>query len=162
MGQSQQSLSEREDQWLREATAAAIAGARNIVLGNGARINMNTPVGRLRDLEWGWIITAAIFAWIAVKAEQATSEGFDVEQTIRMGMLDPSPWDTGMIETILSRLADVPVDWTKPLADWSRDEMIAFLLTVLDLIRQATVARDLGGGLITRKSCELPEDPIPV
>jgi hypothetical protein len=155
-------LNEQEDEWQRRATASAVAAARAIALGNGARINMNTPVGRLRDLEWGWIMTAAIFAWIAVKAEQATSEGFEVEQTIRMNLVDPSPWDSGMIETVLPRVADLPIDWAKPLADWSRDQMIAFLLAVRDLIREAQVARDLGGGSITRKSSELPEDSIPL
>jgi hypothetical protein len=124
------------------------------VLSDGAAISKNTPVGRLSDLELGWMITAAIFAWIACKAEQATTEGLDVEQTIRLAMVDPSPWDAGMIEAILPQIADLPVDWTKPFADWSRESMIAFLLAVLDLVRQATIARDLGGGSVTRRHLE--------
>ena len=140
-------------------TAAAVTATRQIV--DSAAINQNTPVGRLSDTELGWLIVPAIFAWIACKAEQATSEGVDIEQTIRMGMIDPNPWDAGMIATILPKVADLKVDWTKPLADWSREQMIAFLLAVLDLIREATVARDLGGGSITRKSGDLPEDSIP-
>jgi len=163
MGAAESKLTEREDEWQRKATAVAIAAARKVVLGNCAPINQNTPIGRLGDVEWGWIITSAIFAWIAAKAEQATAEGFDVETTIRTAMLDPDPWDTGMVASILPQIADLKgFDWSKPLADWSRDSMIEFLLAALELIRQATVARDLGGGSIIRKNSELPADIIPL
>jgi len=124
-----------------------------VVLGDEAAINKNAPVGRLSDVEWGWIVTSAIFAWIATHAQQATTEGLDVERCIRMSMLDPNPWDAGMVATILPKLADAPgVDWSKPLAEWSCEQMISFLLAALSLIREATTARDLGGGSITRKS----------
>jgi hypothetical protein len=163
MGAAENKLTERENEWQRKATAAAIAAARKFVLGDCARINQNIPIGRLGDVEWSWIITSVIFSWIAAKAEQATAEGLDVETTIRMAMLDPNPWDAGMVASILPQIADLrDIDWSKPLADWSRDSMIAFLLAALDLIRQATVARDLGGGSITRKSSELPADIIQV
>jgi hypothetical protein len=42
-------LSKQEDEWLRRATAAAIAAARKIA--NGDAVNKNTPVSRLSDLE---------------------------------------------------------------------------------------------------------------
>jgi hypothetical protein len=148
-----------DNEWQEAATAASIAAARKVVLGDDATINKNTPVGRLSDLEWGWVVSGAIFAWISVHAQQATVEGLDVEQTIRMSMLDPNPWDAGMIRTVLPKLADAPgIDWSKPLADWSRDQMISFLLAAVGLIREATIARDLGGGSITRKS-DHPELP---
>src|SRR5262249_34643831 len=118
---------ERDSEWQEAATAASIAAARKVVLGDDAGINKNTPVGRLSDLEWGWIVTSAIFAWIATHAEQATVKGLDVEQTIRFSMLDPNPWDAGMISTVLPKLADVGIDWSKPPADWSRETMITFL-----------------------------------
>jgi len=155
---------ERDSEWQEAATAASIAAARKVVLGDDAAINKNTPVGRLSDLEWGWIVTSAIFAWIATHAEQATVKGLDVEQTIRFSMLDPNPWDAGMISTVLPKLADVSgIDWSKPPADWSRETMITFLSAALDLIRQAEVALDLGGGSITRKSkTNSPNDPIPL
>ena len=163
MGAAENKLTEREDEWQRKATAAAIAAARRVVLGGGAAINHNAPVGRLSDCEWGWIITSVIFAWIAAKAEQATAESLDIETTIRMAMLNPNPWDAGMVASILPQIADLRgVDWSKPLADWSRDSMIAFVLAALELIRQATVARDLGGGSITRKNSELSGDIIPL
>jgi hypothetical protein len=155
-------LSQHEDDWQARATAAAIAAARKIALGDA--INKHTPVGRLSDCEWGWIISAAIFGWIATRAEQATVEGLDAEQTIRVGMLDPSPWDAGMVATILPQLADAPgIDWQQPFSAWSRETVVAFLLTALDLIRAAQIARDLGGGSITSKRTAMPDegDPIP-
>ena len=156
-------LTEREDEWGRRATAAAIAAARRIVLGDQAVVNMNSPVGRLSDVEWGWIVSAAIFAWVATRAEQATAEGLDTEIVIRTATLDPNPWDAGAVATILPKLADVPgIDWSKPLADRSPQEMISFLTTALDLIRTAIIARDLGGGSVTRKSGDdKPDDRIP-
>jgi len=154
-------LTEREDEWGRRATAAAIAAARKIVLGNGAAVNMNTPVGQLSDIEWGWIISSAIFRWIATRDEQAVAEGLDTELVIRAASLEA--WDAGMVAAILPKLADMPVaDWSQPIAAWPRETMIKFLLAALDLMRTAMRARDLGGSAITRKACpdEL-DDPVP-
>jgi hypothetical protein len=156
-------LTEREDEWGRRATAAAITAARRVVLGDSAPVNKNAPVGRLNDVEWGWIVSAVIFGWIATRAEQATAEGLNTELVIRTTGLDPNPWDAGAVAAILPRLVDVPdLDWSKPLADWSRESMIKFLLAALDLMRRAIRARDLGGNAITRKpgSDEL-DDPVP-
>jgi hypothetical protein len=144
-------LTKHENDWQDRATAAAIAGGRRIVLGDAAVIPMNTPVGRLSDVEWGWIIAAVLFAWISVRAEQATAEGLDVEHSIRDGV--DGAWDAGAITVILPRLADaVAIDWRKPLADWPRETMVQFLTTALALACEATTARDLGGGSITRKT----------
>ena len=148
-------VTERENEWQERATAAAITAARRLVSGNGP-IRATTPIGRLSDIEWGWIVAAVIFAWIAARAEQATVEGVDTERAIRMTGYDPDPWDAGAIATILPQLADTPgVDWTTPLADWPRDTMVAFLTTALALVGKATIARDFGGGTITRRSAEL-------
>jgi hypothetical protein len=157
-------LSEHEDEWGRRATAAAIAAARKIVCGDEAAINPNIPVGQLNEIMWGWIVAAVIFAWIATRAQQAVEEGRDVEVVIRSAMLDPNPWDAGSVATILPQLADMPgADWSKPLAEWSRDNMVAFLTAALGLIRTAIRARDLGGVAITRKPSldELVGDTIP-
>jgi len=58
------SLSAIEDQWQRDATAAAIAGARGVIHMSGP-IPPGTPIGRLGDIEWGWIVAAILFAWIS-------------------------------------------------------------------------------------------------
>jgi hypothetical protein len=149
-------LTEREDDYQRRATAAAVAAARRIVLGDEAVIPMNTPIGRLSDIEWGWIVAAVLFGWIKTRAEQATVEGLDPELAIRLTGLSPDPWDCGAIAKILPELADTPgIDWNKPLAGWSREMVIQFLARALELVRQAVIARNLGGRGITR-------NPVPV
>jgi hypothetical protein len=147
------SLSALEDAWQRQATAAAIEAARGVVKHDGP-ISPNVPVGRLGDVEWGWIIASVLFAWIGKRAEQATVEQLDTEQTIRLTALDPQPWDAGAVAAILPDLADAnpDIDWSKPLAAWSRDAMVEFLLTAMRLIRKAIIARDLSDKGITRKS----------
>jgi len=150
----QPSLSAIEDQWQRDATAAAIAGARSVVQMDGP-IPPGTPIGRLSDTEWGWILAAMLFAWIGKRAEQAAAEQLDVEQTIRMTALDPQPWDAGAVAAILPELADACadiVDWSKPLAQWPRETIIEFLLKAMPLIRKATIARDLSDKGVTQKS----------
>jgi len=76
-------LTQREDEWQRRATAAAVAGVRKLTRGKDAVINENMPVGKLNDWQVGWIVAEAIFSWIAVRAEQAASKGLDVERVIR-------------------------------------------------------------------------------
>jgi hypothetical protein len=145
-------ISAIEDDWQRKATDAAVAAARKIALGDDAAVNKHAPVGRLSDVEWGWIISAAIFGWIRTRAEQAAAEELNVEQTIRMTAFDKNPWDAGAIASVLGELAQMRgVDWSKPLSDWSRETMIEFLLEALRLVRRGMIARDLGDG-ITRKS----------
>jgi hypothetical protein len=147
------SLSVLEDQGQRAATAAAIAGARGVVQTDGP-ISPGTPIGRLSDTEWGWIIAAVLFAWIGKRAEQAAAENLDSERTIRMTALDPQPWDAGSVMAILSDLANAcpDIDWSKPLAEWSRETMVDFLLKAMPLIRKAMIARDLSDKGITRSS----------
>jgi hypothetical protein len=149
----QVSLSAIEDQWQRDATAAAIAAARGVVQMDGP-IPPGTPIGRLSDVELGWIVAAVLFAWIGKRAEQATAEQLDTEQTIRLTALDPQPWDAGAVAVVLPELADAcsDLDWSKPLAEWPRESMIEFLLKAMRLIRKAMIARDLSDKGITRKS----------
>jgi hypothetical protein len=136
-----------EDVWQRRATAAAIGAARQVIQMDGP-IPPGTPIGRLGEVEWGWIVAAILFGWIATRAEQAASEQLD-----RMTGLDPDPWDAGAVVAILPELADTPgIDWSKPLADWPRETMVKFLTTALALIRKAVIARDLSDKGVTRKS----------
>lgn len=131
-----------DDEWQRQATAAAIAAVRNVVKSDGA-IQPNTPIGCLSDVELGWIVAAVMFAWISKRAEQATSEKLDTEFAIRVTDYEPDPWDAGAVAIILPKLAEVSeVDWSQPLNAWSRQTMIKFLTTALNLIRQAITARD--------------------
>jgi hypothetical protein len=143
-----------EDAWLRRATENAIEGARSVVRTDGP-IPSGTPVGRLGDTEWGWVVAAILFAWIGTRAEQAAAENLDSERTIRMTGLDPEAWDAGAVAAILPELADACagiVDWSQPLAEWPRESIIEFLLKAMPLIRKAMIARDLSESGITRKS----------
>jgi hypothetical protein len=141
-----------EDIWQRQATAAAIEAARGVVQMDGP-IPPGTPIGRLSDTEWGWILAAMLFAWISKRAEQAAAEQLDTERTIRMVALDPQPWDAGAVAAILPDLADAcPLDWSKPVTEWPSEIMVQFLLTAMRLIRKAMIARDLSEKGITRKS----------
>jgi hypothetical protein len=147
------SLSALEDQWQRDATAAAIAAMRGVVQMDGP-IPPGTPVGRLSETELGWMLSAGLFAWISKRAEQATAEQIDTEQCIRMTALDPQPWDAGAVEAVLPDLAEAcsELDWSKPLTAWLRDDIIEFLLKAMPLIRKAMIARDLSDKGITRQS----------
>jgi hypothetical protein len=140
-----------EDHWQRRATAAAIEAARRVIKVDGV-IPPGTPIGRLGDVEWGWLVAAILFGWISTRAEQATAESIDTELAIRTSGLDPEPWDAGAVATVLPELAESGIDWTKPLGEWPRETMIGFLLTAMRLIRKAMTARDISERGITRNS----------
>lgn len=132
-------VSEQEDAWQAQATATAVAAARSIAQSQLA----NVPAGKLSDQQWGWIIAAAIFGWTNTRYQQAVAEGLDKEQhVIRM---NPSPRDGAIVASILSRLADqATIDWSKPLASWSKQEMAGFIELAWRLINEASAV--LNGG----------------
>jgi hypothetical protein len=140
-----------EDAWLQRATVVAIEHARAAIAAGS--VPPNTPIGRLSDSEWGWIVAAVLFGWIETRAEQATKSGAGAEQCIRDINLDPDPWDIGAVAAILPELASVsPISMMrfKPFYDLSCDEMSAFLLDAFGLIRKAMVARDWGQNRVTQ------------
>ena len=55
----------------------AILAVREVI--RGGTIPPATPVSRLSDIELGWLFAASLFAWIKARAEQATAEGWDIE-----------------------------------------------------------------------------------
>jgi hypothetical protein len=134
---------EHDDAWLRRATAASIARAKDLVAPQGP-IRSATQLGKLSDSEWGWIVSTVIWGWISTRSEQAAIEGLDVERAIRTTRLDPDPWDTGAIRTILPELAKscAGFDWTKPASAWSKDELAEFLASAFALIQRAIAVRD--------------------
>jgi hypothetical protein len=72
---------------------------------------------------------------------------------LRATGLDPEPWDTGVILSVLPDLAKAPgIDWTLPLAQLSRETMMHFLLTAFRLIRRDETARDLSDRGLADKS----------
>jgi hypothetical protein len=140
-----------EAAWQRQATAEAIAAARAVI---GSPIPPGTPIGRLSDTEWGWLVAGILFGWISTRARQATSENLDTEQTIRRIALEPDPWDAGAVEAILPELADAlpDFDWSRPVMDWPRQAMTEFLLVALRLVGRAQEARDSSDRGVTRKT----------
>jgi hypothetical protein len=149
----QVSSSALEDEWQRRATAAAIEAARGVVQ-IGGPLPPGVPIGKLSDEEWGWILAAMLFSWVSKRAEQAACERLDTEQVIRLTGLDPEPWDAGAVAAILPDLAGAcsAIDWSRPLTAWPRDTMVEFLLTAMQLIRKAMIARDLSDKGVTRQS----------
>jgi hypothetical protein len=142
-----------DDVWQRRAMAAAIVAMRELIA--GGTIPPATSISRLSDIELGWLTAASLFGWIKIRAEQAVSEGWDVEETLRQTSLDPEPWDAGAIMSILPQLGAAPdIDWTAPIGSWPKDQMVRFLLEAMKLIRTAMIARDAGGSITTpsRKS----------
>jgi hypothetical protein len=125
-------LSEQEDTWQTEATAAAVAEARAIAQSQLA----NVPAGRLTEQQMGWIVVAAIFGWIKKRYEQAIAEGLDRERHV--ARMNPSPRDNAIVRSILSKLAEgAKIDWSKPLARWSKEEMAGFIELAMHLIDES-------------------------
>jgi hypothetical protein len=156
-------LTKKEDAWQAKATEAAIAAARKIAL-NCNGLATTTPVGKLSNLQWGWLVTAAIFGWIQTRCEQAIEEGLNQEQTVRLTGLNPSPCDVAVVRSILPMLADqAAIDWSQSLEAWSKDTMTNFLLLAWRLMTAAEIARDQGAGKLILRKSELGElnNPIP-
>jgi hypothetical protein len=133
-----------DDRWAALALAAAVVAARDMV-GPDGPVRTDAPVGRLGTDEWSWLVTPAIAAWIQTRAEQAATEGWNEERTIRATGLDPDPWFAGAVAAILPKLPDAcpGLDWSKPIIEWSKDEIVEFLSTAIVLARRAVAARNV-------------------
>jgi hypothetical protein len=182
MGRVVQPAPITEDDWSREATHAAVAAAQAVV--QGGSINSRATVGSLGEIEWGWIVCAAIFGWIETKARQAVSEGRSVEDAVRAMPRDPAPWESGAVATILPALGKLDLDWSKPVGEWSKDQIVGFAWRIHKLTDEALAARDEGatdkivrfardieareysaahgGGLMTAEEISEPDPFIPL
>jgi hypothetical protein len=147
---------QNDDEMQTEATTAAIAAARSVAQGQPA----NTPAGRLSDQQWGWIVTAAIFGWIQARYQQAIALGFDKEPHVTR--MSPNPCDGAIVLSVLPKLADeAGIDWSKPVAEWSREEMASFVGLAWCLIDEAkAVLNRTSTGILQRPANDL-SDPIP-
>jgi hypothetical protein len=136
-------VSAETDQWLRQATATAVAEVKELI-GPQGPIRSDTPAGRLSQSQLTWIISTAVWGWIVTRAQQAATEGLDVERAIRTTRLEPDPWDAGAVKAILPELAKscAGFDWSRPANQWSKDELVGFLLKGFNLVRDAMDARD--------------------
>jgi hypothetical protein len=138
-------ISADRDLWTKKAFSAGLAAAKDLIGAEGP-IKPSVPVGRLTESEWAWIVSTVVSAWVRTRSEQAASEGWNYERAAHATELDPDPWVTGAIASILPKLVnalDEPdFDWSKPVAEWPKDHVIAFLLTGFNLISRALAARD--------------------
>jgi hypothetical protein len=150
-------ISAENDEWLRRATASAVAKVRELVCPE--LIPSHTPAGRLSQGQLTWIVSASIWGWIVTRSEQAASEGLDPERAIRVTHLDPDPWDLGSVKAILPGLAKecAGFDWSKPANKWTKDEIAEFLLTGFNLIRKTHAARDLVENQVAGKPLAHPD-----
>ena len=141
-----QRLREIEAAWMEKSTQAAIDAARSVISDND--INGRAMISSLNNLEWGWITSAAVFAWIKTKSQQATAEGIGYDQAIRaMPDRKIQPWDQGAVESVLPALGDIDgIDWDKPLGEWTKDQVVSFAWQMHRLVDRALAARDEGAG----------------
>ena len=156
-----QKLRDIEDEWAAKATLSSIEAARNVV---GECINSRSMVYSLSDVEWGWIASAIVFAWVKTKSEQAVAQGIGYDNAIRaMPNCKPQPWEAGAISTILPALAGIEgVDWGKPLEEWSKPQIIFFIWQAYQLVGTAFAMRDIGAAdKLTQKSKGEMNDDIP-
>jgi hypothetical protein len=124
-GSKMAAIAADRDVWMRKATDATIAAARDLVADMGP-IRPGTPVGRLTEGEWGWICSTVVWAWIGTRAEQAATEGWNAERVIRSSDLTPDPWTAGAVAAILPKLAEVcpDFDWSMPVAPGRRTQSL--------------------------------------
>jgi hypothetical protein len=134
-------LRDHEAEWMTKATHSAIEGVREAM----ASINGRAMLSSLSELELGWMAMGAVFNWIKTKSEQAVAEGVGYDEVIRAIDRFPPPWEVGAITSILPALGEIEdVPWNKPVAEWSRDQIIMFAWHVHKLVQMAMVARDVG------------------
>jgi hypothetical protein len=143
-----------DDIWQRRAMSNAIVAVREVI--NGGVIPPAAPLNRLTDVELGWLVAAGLFSWIRTRAEQATAEGWDMEQTLRATGQPFEPWDEGAVVGALPDIGKIQgIDWERSIGAWPKEMIVRFLLAALALVRHAMIARDAGGGIATnRKSVE--------
>jgi hypothetical protein len=131
------------DKWMHQAFAETPAAAKDLITDQGP-IRSGTPVGRLTDPEWGWISSSIVWAWISVRAEQAASEGWDLERAVYTSKLAPDPHNIGAIVSILPALFEAcpDLDWSLPIGSWSKEAIAEFLYASFYLVERALAARD--------------------
>src|SRR5262245_60902694 len=125
---------DREAEWQRKAMATAIASVRQLA-NNCSAVDPAAPLSKLSDEGWGWLAAEVIFSWIQVRVEQAVEEGLPFEYCLRRAA--PRSCDHGAVAGILPELGRLNLDWSKPLSEWSKGQMIGFLSATFSLIDRA-------------------------
>jgi hypothetical protein len=136
-------ISADRDKWTKRAFGACILAIKDLI-GTEGLIRPEMPIGRLTESEWGWFAGAVVSAWVRTRAEQAASEGWNYERAAHATGLEPDPWLEGAVAAILPKLAEAcpALDWGKPVGEWAKDDVVAFLIAAFGLIRHALATRD--------------------
>jgi hypothetical protein len=138
-------ISADRDKWTKAAFDSVVAAVKDLISDAGP-IKPHIPIGRLTLSELGWVGSTAVGTWVRTRSEQAAAEGWDYERAAHSTQLEPDPWTTGAIAGVLPKLVDAldtpDFDWSKPVTEWPKDHVIAFLLTGFNLISHALAARD--------------------
>jgi hypothetical protein len=145
-----QKLRDFDAEWDAKATQSAIDAAREAT----ETINPRAAISSLSNVEWCWIAMGAVFAWIKTKSEHATAEGLRYDSAIVTFKPDyfPQPWDVGAVASILPALGNLKgIDWSKPIGEWSQNEIQRFAWNCYQMTNAALQARDVGSdGRISR------------
>jgi hypothetical protein len=102
-----------KDSEFRQALAKATKAARDTAI--TPSIPPDMTIRDLGDREWLWIISAAIFAWTDAQRDSMRN-GYDG------------------VDGILPKLGELPLDWNKPLKDWSKEEIVGFITKAIGLV----------------------------
>jgi hypothetical protein len=101
------------DAEFRQAMAKAMKAARDVAL--TPSIPKDMRVHELGDREWNWIVVAAVFAWNNAQRD-SLKNGYD------------------QLNDILPKLGKFPLDWNRPLRDWSKEEIAGFINKAIVLL----------------------------
>jgi hypothetical protein len=85
-----------------------------------------------------------VSTWVRIRSEQASVEGWNYEHAAYATLLKPDPWLEGAVAAVLPRLAKAcaDLDWSKPVGEWAKDDVVAFLIVGTGLVQHAIAARD--------------------
>jgi hypothetical protein len=136
-------ISANRDRWTMQAFDACVAAAKNLI-GSEGPIRSGVPIGRLTESEWGWVVSTVISAWVLIRSEQASVEGWNCERAAHATGLEPDPWVQGAIASILPKLVEAcpGIDWGKAVGEWAKNDVVALLIAAFELIQRALAARD--------------------
>jgi hypothetical protein len=111
------SILEEEDMMVRDAEfrqalAKAMKAGRDVAFTPSLK---ETKVHELDDHQWNWIAATMIFAWNNAQRD-SLKNGYD------------------QLNDILPKLGKLPLDWNKPLRDWSKDKIKSFINKAIVLL----------------------------
>jgi hypothetical protein len=126
-------MMDRDDEF-RQALAKALKAARDVAL--TPSISKDMKVHELGDRDWNWIVVAAVFAWNNAQRD-SLKNGYD------------------QLGDILPKLGKLPLDWNKPLRDWSKEEIVGFINKAIALLIENSAAP-----FINREGPTTPDVPF--